>query len=256
MDYRELGRRYGLQNSDLVYCAYHDEDVTESALVAPASNTDEGISCVSNLHTETNVAKSIVAVFRVGSTGQLVHCVAEEMNCGDPVHHELVLPPGMARSNLQGQRGILFACYGSQDLTDEITAQYLKCERRFEASSAVWGDPDVGLDKTLFVLYRAAHGQLAHRTAAEEGTDFGPTRTGGFGGQVLELLDCIISSAVIALSVPFKDAHDEWVVACMIMGGSNISDFKVHDDLFTYTRHFVGETFGVPVLAENIMLPS
>ncbi|HEX3030091.1 MAG TPA: hypothetical protein VHT34_12495 [Clostridia bacterium] len=51
---------------------------------------------------------------------------------------------------------IIYAGYGAVktvDVSNKVRSAYNSGQKVFEASNAMWGDPDVGQNKSLFIIY-------------------------------------------------------------------------------------------------------
>lgn len=63
---------------------------------------------------------------------------------------------------------IIYAAYGSRDISSSVKKDYRKGVRQFVANSAVWGDPDQGFTKSLMVVYRDPQSaEMTHHVAFE-----------------------------------------------------------------------------------------
>jgi hypothetical protein len=160
----------------LVYCAYHSDNITLKA--ANAASQTEPTDFGSGLHQPSTNAKALIALLFDVTNGTFFHIWGEEKRCGKVVNKGILLPAGLEEyaTDEKSGVGIVYACYGSNDVTNEVTIQYATGTRKFEASNTMWGNTDGAKDKSLFVFFRSTlQDQLTHLVACEEEDDQGST---------------------------------------------------------------------------------
>ena len=73
---------------------------------------------------------------------------------GNNLPNYVLLPenPNIPKEKVGNSKALIYAFYGSQDITEIFKEKFDKGERVFEASNSVWGDPNPSKKKSQKLL--------------------------------------------------------------------------------------------------------
>lgn len=232
-------RRKAPAECDLVYCAVHERDVTALAFEGLRARLSCEVALGAEWYTKTDKAKCIVGILRHRTTGSLMHAIAAEFVCNVRVCQSIACPPGTGCVVLDAaHKGILFACRGTEIVTQVVIKAYLSGQRDFHAAQN-----DNKCTQVFFVLYRNSEGSVTHAT------------TSASGGASVRLPDGIVCSVVVHLLPSPAGRVVDWKVHCVDEHGSELAVYRAPRRLLSDLRSNLSHLLRVPGGQLELMLP-
>jgi hypothetical protein len=126
------------------------------------------------------IRKVLIVIYQEGS--QVKHLVADEWN---QFFSNQVTLPQLADPTSLVSGPIVYAVYGSKDVTAEARRLYSQKRETFESCNCIWGDPNWGLQKWMYVFYLEQGQVIRGKGAYEYGHKSKPDRADSPIGQVV-----------------------------------------------------------------------